>query len=551
MTLRVHGEGGMMKVVGRAFGDRSESFPIVGVQIGPCAEPPLVYSNTFENVQSAVQKRLIEKARPCTFTDTDKKKFFGFAQKACHGKNAIFTKEKVQKWIATHSDFETLKSGKWSKERLESSLDALYKRCHVDFRLSAAIKAEVMPTGKPPRLLIADGDDGQLMAVLVVKCFEELLFDHFEKKSIKHCGKREAVGRCVGELIPPRNRRDDSGAIEGDGSAWDTTCNSTVRGSENYILDHIMVCMLELGFAPSEWHEAHQRINERANLKIFYKGKGKAMGIKIAAIRRSGHRGTSCLNWWTNYSMWYCSVFKDPTKFLDAETRWGEDIRGNRRWFNGCFEGDDSLISTSPKLVEGSDIANDVLDFWRRAGFDMKIVFVDDRATFVGWHIAAVRGVLHETIRTPELPRAMKTSVSCSSSAVKAAREDNVAVAKQVGAAACIARAADFAGLLPTVSKKYLDYADTLMVKGEEFYDRELSMRVLGFEDEKVTTSTVRDEIERLNLGADPDVEKVWLSGLRYFAEDEELSRFRDYQWSWENLGDYDGFRGSLPQSWR
>eukprot|EP00494_Astrolonche_serrata_P019496 UN19704 len=115
-------------------------------------------------------------------------------------------------------------SKKWAKTRLDSSIANLVKQAFPRMSCKAAVKLENMEEGKAPRLLIADGDDGQLMALTVIKCLEDLQFKWFKMKSIKHCAKREAVERVVKELTIPGGR-----LIEGDGSAWDTTCSEEIR----------------------------------------------------------------------------------------------------------------------------------------------------------------------------------------------------------------------------------------------------------------------------------------------------------------------------------
>lgn len=549
-TLRILGEDGMVKVVGREYDKSTDRYPIVGVQTGPCSEPPLVYCNSFNNVEAAVHHRLELTAKPCKWTRADRDKWMGFARAACHGKHAVFSKARVRTWITANWDFEAIKSGKWSYTRLQASLENLCRQSDPEFRLSAAIKAEVMPTGKAPRLLIADGDDGQLMALMTVRCFEDILFEHFEEKSIKHLPKREAVDRCVGALEPPTRLKDDSGAIEGDGKAWDATLNALIRESENYILFHIAELLKELGVCPVSWHEAHTRINEKKKLKLFFRGVCGNVVKKINAIRRSGHRGTSCLNWWTNYAMWYCSVFQKPHIFLDPAVRRGVDVLGNTRWFNGCFEGDDSLVTTSPKLVEDTEITNTILSFWDRAGFNMKFVFVEGRATFVGWHVAAEKGKLMRGMMAPELPRALRTNVSCSPSMKECAKAGDTSGAKTIAAAAILARAADFSGLLPTVSMKYQQYAASLVARDSTLTDRELSMRVTG-EDEAITYATVHDMVDTANLGADPVKEAALLQALGLGATQDELLMFATHAWSWDALDDYDGFSASLPGSWK
>jgi hypothetical protein len=547
--LRTMAVGDVVAVLGQNF-DKEEPLnhlPVVGCLVGPCQRKPNVYAKTAANLLAAIRKRITEKARKAKLDDKDKVRIGRLVGKSMtpDKRCGVFSRDRIQEWAIAHFDLEAIKSGKWSTERFRGSLENLYAQEHPTFSFKADIKYECMPEGKAPRMLIADGDEGQLMALAVVKCFEELLFTHFEKKSIKHLAKREAIDRVLAEL-----RKAGAKAVEGDGSAWDTTCNVTIRGIvENPVLRHIMGELCKFGVIPSTWMEEHSIACEKKTLKLFFKNKFESLATSIDAIRRSGHRGTSCLNWWINYVMWVCSVFKEPERFLDTSVRNGVDLSGRWRWWNGCFEGDDSLCTMCPPLNEDDDLAPIFLKFWESAGFNMKIVFCKDRATFVGWHLGCDEGELNG-VRCPELPRALANSgVSVSPEGIKAAKEGNRSAVNVLAAASALARASDFAGILPSVSEKYLEYAES--VSQSDFTDREMSIRAFG--EDGFSASAVRQQIRERNVEVSPLEEMTTMARLGYRATNDEVATFREYVWSLDPavLTDYDAFRASLPPAWR
>ena len=116
--------------------------------------------------------------------------------------------------------------------------------------------------------------------------------------------------------------------VEGDGSAWDTTCKILIRAdTENIVLNHVMTVLIGKGVCPEVWQEEHERVNnEKKALKLFFQKAFEKTSFKIPPIRRSGHRGTSCLNWWDSQCTWLSSIFKGPARFLDIRVKKGEDL---------------------------------------------------------------------------------------------------------------------------------------------------------------------------------------------------------------------------------
>jgi hypothetical protein len=563
--------------------------PRVGVMTGPMTKEPHIYTDSEENVEDALENRLTQKFRPCTFTQQDKDKLKKFVGNAVGtGKFGLFSPKKIDAWFRKNFDYQGWKSKKWSDLRMQQAVEQLLQQVEPKFKLKTMIKAEDMPENKPPRFLIADGDMGQVMALAVIKCMEELLFEAMEQHSIKHAGKREAMDRMLGHMRPPLKRLAKGYVfVEGDGAAWDTTCNHTVRECiENPIVSHIGKVLDKIGIVPACWNRAHEEVNSARMYKLKFENKhNKKVGRKVAqpievdAIRRSGHRGTSVLNWWVNFSMWVCSTFEEPWRFLDPEIKTGRDVAGVDRWFFGAFEGDDSGVSTSPKMIsvsaedrqalrDGSkaykDLANEawlvspqvvqvsaaMLDFWERGGFNMKLVFPQRRATMVGYHIELhnANGSTAPTgLCCPELPRGVAKNYTTSAAMREAVRNGDIKTIKRIAAAANLAKAADYAGILPTVSRKYKEYADTL--ESGDYDDREMAMHIGGVE--TMSAEDVRDKIDLQNASVSANDEDRTLRRLVYGATDDELTAYRKYPWHFEVLGDFDGYFRSLPKAWR
>lgn len=551
--------GELTQVIGAEYtNEDQDTKKIVGALVAPIAEEPLVYACTETNARAAVQERLVKNELKFTGTTEDRKKLDRFMGAACgeHTSKAVFSTARIQAWAEKNLDFKNLKSGKWSDDRLERSLTNLLQKSFPEFRLAASVKLEPMAKGKPPRLLIADGDDGQLMALLTVKCFEDLVFEWFEDRSIKHVGKREAVQRVVTSLT-----KKGAGLIEGDGKAWDTCCNTTIRDlTENRALRHIMQVLIPYGIAPEAWERAHEAVNSKKQLKLFFDKAMQHTKLKINAIRRSGHRGTSCLNWWMNHTLWLCAIFKEPERFLDVRVRTGEDVTGTKRWWNGNMEGDDSICAMCPKMRPGDALSKQFEGFWKRMGFRMTIVYIQDepgpqsekRATYVGWHLAAKDGE-PTGHACPDVTRLFKKcGVSCSASAIEAATYNNERGIRMIASAKAMAIAYNYAGILPTISEKFLEWATRVNACSpydRNFTEREMSMQVCG--KEGMTTGEISERVMQMNGLVTPTDELQTMKALGYDATDSELDAFRTYLWDFSTLWDHKSFRDSVPLSWR
>jgi len=247
---------------------------------------------------------------------------------------------------------------------------------------------------------------------------------------------------------------------------------------------------------------------------------------------------------------WHCAIFEEPEIFLDPDVRYGMDHSGIWRWIATAFEGDDSILSTTPKILATSEIYISILQRWERLGFNMEIFIRDDRAKFTGYYFALDNDGPTGTVM-PEIDRCFaRSGVSCSPSMIEYFKKGDKKGCMAVARAAALSRAYEFAGLSPTISVKYLRYYDSLCVKTE--IDRDLQMRTCGGEQE-FCESEIIAEINLKNGGAMTFdcSERDRLAAVGFECTEEELTRFALRIWDYDVLKDWDGFRESLPESWR
>ena len=175
---------------------------VVGVRIGAVkTNAPVIFANNVKNVEieAAVQKRIDEKQVPCTMSDEDRKRIGRGVSAALgmgpHAKpeRTVWSRGKISKIMEEIISLGQVKSKKWCESRFNAGFEKLMRQYNPDFKMTAKVKIEPMAPGKAPRLLIADGDTGQLMALLGIHIFEELLFRKYHKRSIKHRSRKFAL----------------------------------------------------------------------------------------------------------------------------------------------------------------------------------------------------------------------------------------------------------------------------------------------------------------------------------------------------------------------
>lgn len=538
---------------------------IVGVISLPVTDPPNVYAKELANIDAAIDSRITKKQRAFTANKDDTALLGRLVSSAIgnHPKRSLFSAQRVVKWWETHL-FDDLKSGKWTDTRLQNTIENLCARIQPAFRLSCDVKLEPMPEGKAPRMLIADGDEGQVLALLTICCIEDLIKKHLPKKTIKGLGKRQAMERIAAELRAPKaayakTRNGKAGKVqspgvsifEGDGSAWDTTCSAKLRDCvENPVILHVGRIIKVMMTQPDSWVDAHYDVSVLDKLTMSFKKNAEFGKFVIDAIRRSGHRGTSCLNWWVNFTCWHCAIFEEPELFLDPDQRYGVDHSGIHRWLASGFEGDDSILSTTPPIEEKSELYVSLMQRWERLGFNMKIFLRSDRALFTGYYLALDKDGPTGT-KMPEVDRCFaRAGISCSPTMIKCFKDEDRAGCMGISRAGALSRAYEFAGCSPTISSKYLRFYESMGVSTH--VDRDLMMRTTGEHVEFSEPDIVADINFQNGAAMTFDSSELdRFAAVGFPCSQEELSHFVLRVWEYDVLRDWAGFRESLPASWR
>jgi len=560
---------GVTAVIGQNTSEEQEK-EIVGFVSLPISQCPNVYSNNGPNVEVAINERQRKKATKVTLTADDKQKIAAYVAATLQGgKNALYSFERVKEWYSTHLLLD-LKSKKWTEKRFETAWEKVLGAVDPEFKFSTAVKLEPMPEGKAPRFLIADGDEGQVLALMVISCMEWCYKSHYVNGTIKGKSKSDAMDMIPNILQPPAALIAKGGwtSKEGDGSAWDTTCSKLIRDlCEKPIIEHIAAILKSIMHEPEQWTDVYANTTTLKTFVLKHKQKIKDLSFyensvvkkwRIPAQRRSGERGTWILNTWTNRALWTCAVWQDPAKFLDPTKRNGIDSIGASRWWNGIFEGDDSAMSMSPAITDGDAFCVHTTQFWERAGFHMKLIFNGDNLLFTGYRFAKNEKGFNG-FATPEIDRCFgRSGVSCSGTGVSAIKDymngDRMFAPKKLKAiskAAALSRAYEFAGRVPTISRKYLEYYNSLegATSVSEQDDRDFAMKVCG---DNVDVD-ILDLVQQITTKNDEYLndEIGFLKAVGYPASQAELDQFVRYPWSLDVFGRYEDFHDNLPASWR
>ncbi len=257
----------------------------------------------------------------------------------------------------------------------------------------------------------------------------------------------------------------EGSVIEGDGSSWDTCCSEELHKCvENPVMQYIADVLLDTHICPHSWHETHMAANEKPKLKLHfeeskaYKHRVMEYIFCINAIRRSGHRGTSSLNWWMNFVLWICAITDAPEIFLNGESTKFKDMHGVERWWRGVFEGDDSFCRLVPGIKEGDSFYTEFLERWKRYGHRMKLVICTIQGESCGTHYEIKNRKLTGRF-TPDVGRSLTNwGISCSPGSLEAFKRGDAMKIRETAAAAALSRPYDFAGILPSLSRKFQRY---------------------------------------------------------------------------------------------
>lgn len=413
---------------------------ILAHQIGPDLIPTEVFESSATNLKTGLKKRV----QPLKFK-ADKHLVRRVERTVNALMKEVFPREAIIKWREQNPDIDEFKSSKWDGARWAQAVDEAMADIDCQIEQTAQIKVnEALPAkDKAPRPILQCGDRAQAMMNLPVKCFEDILFHYFEEASIKHMDKLGAMKRVAAHL-----RQRGAHIVEGDGSAWDSCCNPTIRAmTENRIIRHIIDVLSDDPQVPKAWLDKVMADMD----KKFIKGKCKVtdfsntpLKFMIESIRQSGHRGTSCFNYLINLVCWLAVLAEEPEKLI-VKTQRGElrmkykSLRDGKQYsLKYAFEGDDSAISTTEDLESH---AESIEAAWKSMGFRMKLIYVKEKMTFTGYDFLVNYNGPTDTM-IPEVCRNIASSSWTCSSLVKSFPHRK----HEVGAAAMLARAQNFKG---------------------------------------------------------------------------------------------------------
>lgn len=475
-----------------------------GAQIASSATHKVLYADTVGNVETARIERIEKKKKAKPFSETCTK-----ADRRAIGVHIsalienVFTKDAVSRALEKFGMLELMKSKKWTYGRLEEAIIKANSMVTNKFPISVHVKNEGMNPEKPPRMIIADGDIGQICALAVTTVFEEIMFTRFERRCIKHASKQEAMDRILKELAMFGKK--PHSYVENDGSAWDTTCRHEIMTTiEKPIFERIWHHMLSCGWVDTGLELIHSRVNYDPKFRAVKRTKkalgGESFGILFECMQRSGRRPTSSSNFLINMVMDLAAynpcppiggsplIGKRGEDFLYTFTdRWGNK---NRKLVL-AKEGDDTGNSICPPLTPEEE--EDVRSFWDRCGFNMKMFVRTKVFEFAGWKVPIVNGCIEPDWAVPDFLRNIDAAAITTSS-IAGVDSSSVAASKFRSYSLALHK-------LPTVAQMFKRWSDELapdVVMSDE------DMRRLGV-----------DDLNKLNVEA-PDFvrEKAILESL-------------------------------------
>lgn len=450
----------------------------LAAKFGPTTKNALFYENNPKRLAEAIGKRITEKHVEFDMTDQQRSELTRISDHFCDEIRDSDAIDRIASWIL----FGDIKSKKWTLQRAEMTLNVLMWTLNPDFSFSAAIKLEPMGEGKPPRMLIADGDAGAVMSALIIGVLERYICRYYKHRTIKGKPKTARMAEICRQAFEMKNSSEawDAFMMENDGSAWDTCCKRILRElTENRILD-VMYDKLYKFFTPYNWfQEARRKADTKKKYKLqmntnkvnvceYIKGSQftqdelarvickRRTNACIDSIRRSGDRGTSILNWLINVICWaWVLGGVNGLSIVHANGKVCSDMFGTKRRFKIWLEGDDSMLWLTGRVFTPSEL--EVLESrWTKLGHRPKLFqrVKGDVAEFCGWKIVVNQHGLEESTAMPDVPRMLRNCFyTTAKEAIEAAKQgDSVTFGRVVGPA-LIARAGSIADRVPSIAR--------------------------------------------------------------------------------------------------
>lgn len=465
-----------------SLGDDSD---IIARRIGPDLTRVQGFTSSIASVSNAFQRRYVDKHVAMSINRNTRSRLTKFVKELI---DVVFSPEAIQKWRMENPLMEILRSPNLTLERFNQVMDDMFKGLDVDLEkvkkliIKLEVGADKGEDGKP-RLIMNDGAENQIAALLVAKCIEDLWF-HGTEDHVKHVRREEALCKFIKE-----SQRLGEGAtfIGGDGASWDFSISNDLRNMiENPIFDH--VCDHLHRHLNDDTHDgaakkfSQGKKAERTRVKVDTKDTKKkgvappSAWVDFLQIRRSGDRLTSTFNQMVNSILWHVTLFESPLaammRPLDRHALLLQDAKGNPiKTDHLCcaravkrFEGDDSALGLvffdnkghvyKPSTSDARDHIKRVItsgagSLWRAFGFNMTLewAFEGDKFTFIGVDMLVGKTGLANCY-VPEILRALGT-VAWSTSPDIIAQGVDSPIGRQIAYASFMARACSFAAYEP------------------------------------------------------------------------------------------------------
>jgi len=493
--------------------EASDDAQFLAVKFGPSPFEPIFWANTVMNGRRAINGRMTEVYVPMTLTTEQEAEI----SKAVEAFVKRMKDSKHVKSMIFSLLFMDWKSKKWTAARAEQALKDLQAKYDPYYKFKGQIKLEPGKDGKPPRLIIADGDVGQVMAWCVFGLIERYLYskEGYKHRSIKGVSKKARMGQLHYDL-----RHDYCGPdgefisrmigsiLENDGSAWDACMSARLRALIEEPLIEAASDMFKDTLIPESCYTAEhlestkgkyivltfpvgmrefkvKNLDIAANATIdgeplfTYAALKKEVRVRIHAIRRSGHRGTSVLNWFANHILWAWVLFgRNAYRFADPNLVRCTDVFGHDVRVKWCFEGDDSILFVTHLY---SDLEMEKLaERWKACGHRPKLFLrkPGEAAEFCGWKMIADQYGIRLGSEVVDVPRQWRNGHTCiAPEAVKAAVDGDRKAFASVVVPGILCRAYNVTDRCPSLGRYFLNMAEYL--NGGRVLDSQFSVRML------------------------------------------------------------------------
>jgi hypothetical protein len=204
----------------------------------------------------------------------------------------------------------------------------------------------------------------------------------------------------------------------------------------------------------------------------------KLCNASIEALRRTGDRGTSILNWVLNVCCWgWCIAGNNLKHFIKAVAKKVHDIFGLSRDFLVWLEGDDSLLRLGGRSYTELEI-KEIAARWTKLGHRPKLFQrkSGDVAEFCGWKAVVDEAGLVPGTEVPDVPRLLGNLFRSTSKEAVAAADSEAW--RPIVAASLVSRIAGVAFRVPSIAHWAMDIADELAVSSEMTFSRDDLVRL-------------------------------------------------------------------------